>query len=84
MPFGEQADAEHAPRAAHAVHRDGADRIVDLERLIDEQRRDDDEDARDGADDRPQRPALTNAQGAVIATSPASSPLQIIVTSGLP
>src|SRR5690606_7207906 len=30
LAVGEDADEEHAEAAAHAVHRDGADRIIDL------------------------------------------------------
>ena len=48
---GEQADRQHAERAADAVHRDRADRIVDLQHAVDEEHRLDDQHAGDGADD---------------------------------
>ena len=51
--------------------------------VLDEQRRDHDQHARDDADEH-RRQDDTNAQGAVIATSPASMPLQVMVGSGLP
>ena len=47
------------------------------------QHRLDDEHAGDDADDR-RRPRCTNAHGAVMATSPASMPLAIMLGSGLP
>ena len=49
---GEDADGEHAEGAAHAVHRDRADRVVDLQLALDEEHRLDDEDTGDDADDR--------------------------------
>ena len=43
---GEEAAGERAPDARHAVHRDGADRVVDADPL-DEQHADDGDHARD-------------------------------------
>src|SRR5918997_5318423 len=48
---GEQADAQRAEHAAHAVHRDGAHRVVDLDHLLEELDREHDEDAGQGADE---------------------------------
>ena len=80
---GEDADGEHAEGAAHAVDGDGADRVVDLQLVLDEADGVDDEHAGDGADEgRPH--GLVKAHGAVIATRPASMPLAIIPGSGLP
>ena len=49
---GEQAERQHPPGAADPVDRDGADRIVDFQRPLDEVSGDDDEDAGEAADDR--------------------------------
>ena len=81
--LGEQTDADRPKNAADQVHRSGAHRIVDLD-LVEETT----------PTTTTKKPAirpimselgmLTNAQGAVIATSPAKAPLRIIDRSGLP
>ena len=50
-PVSEQTDRENAECAADAVHGDSADRIVDFQRLLDEEHRQDDENPRQAADD---------------------------------
>jgi len=62
---------------------DGTDGIVDLELPLNEEHRLDDDDAGDRADDAGRCPIRQNAQGAVMATRPASMPLHIIVVVGL-
>ena len=80
---GEDADGEHAEGAADAVDRDGAHRVVELEPALHEQHRLDHQDAGDDADDGRPAPGLVKAQGAVMATRPASMPLAIMPGSGL-
>ena len=48
---GKQTDGEHAPQAAGAVHRDGADWIVDFEEVLNKDDAEADQDAGDKADD---------------------------------
>ena len=80
---GKNADANRAQPAAIAVDGNRAAGIVDLEHAIVEEHAE--------ADQKPASTPMmtaevgeTNAQGAVIATSPASMPLQAMVMSGLP
>ena len=47
---GEQSDRQGAPCAAHAMHRDSTDRVVDLD-PVEEQHGEHDDDAGDAADD---------------------------------
>ena len=79
---GEEAGREGAPDAGHAVHGDGADRVVDADLL-------DVDDAEDGdeagaAADQDRRPGGDEAEAAVIATRAPNVPLSIIEMSGLP
>ena len=76
----EQAGGERAPDAAHAVHGDRADRVVDPDPL-DEEDADDGDDAGDEAD-HDRRPGATKPHAAVIATSAAITPFSIIEMSG--
>ena len=48
---GKQADGEHTPQSAGAVHRDGADRIVDFEVVFNEGDAEADQNACDKAND---------------------------------
>ena len=78
--IGKQSERQLTPQAIDAMYRDGANRIVDLER------------SKNGTARHTSTPAiapmmkplngLTKPLGAVIATSPASRPLPIMAGSG--
>ena len=61
-PSAKMPTHKHAADAAHAVHRDGADRIVDLRLALDEPHRLDDDDSGDAAEHRG-RPRLHERAG---------------------
>ena len=84
LAVGEQTDGDHAPQAVGAVHRNGADRIVDLHHLLDELDREADQSTPAIKPMMTAPTGLTKPLGAVIATRPASSPLPVMEASGLP
>jgi hypothetical protein len=79
----EEAKSQASPGSIDAVNRDGAHGIIDLHYPLNEERCFHNQDARYEAI-KQAAGAFTNAQGAVIATRPASIPLHIMLGSGLP